>query len=130
MLTILTLLVSVDPNLVSKVDGTGALPLHIVCHNRDAPIDVIQFLVEQDPATLRREDKQGNLPIHSLCASQPLLDTVKYLHSKHEPFITALNNHGHSPFMVASLESASIDVLWYLMVFNPDVALAHLCRSS
>ena len=130
MLTLLTLLVSTHSQLLSAVDETGALALHISCQNPKIPIQVIQFLVDQNPTSVHQKDNQGNLPMHTLCASHPQWDTVKYMHSKHPESVTATNRQGHSPFDVASLASASMDILWFLMDANPSCAIANLYRSS
>ena len=122
----LTLFFAVQPDLLSTVNGAGALPIHTACQNRDTPCEVIQFLVEHDPTTLHRTDNQGNLPIHTLCAAPPTLISVKYVLGRHEAFISTLNSQGHAPFMVACLVSAPVDVLWYLMTSNPGIALASL----
>ena len=131
MLELVTLFVSVQANPIATVDEKGALPLHVACQNSNTPIEVIQFLVEQDPGTVRRRDNQGNLPIHSLCASQPpRLKTIMYLHSKHEGSVMLTNHQGRSPFMMAALASASLNVLWYLIQANPAAAVAMFRRSS
>ena len=111
-------------NPIATADQTGDFPLHIACRQTKIPIDVVRFLVEHDPTTVRQRDSQGNLPIHVLCASHPLLDAVQYLHSQYEASVTMTNQQGCSPFAVASLASASLDVLIFLMQANPGVALA------
>lgn len=129
MLLLLILFVSVNSNIISTSDGEGALPLHIACQNSKIPIQIIRYLVEQDPSNVHRVDKQGNLPIHTLCASRSPLYTVKYLHRSHGSSIAVANRMGRSPFMVAALTSASLNVLWYLMTANTDIALASLRQS-
>ena len=126
MLLLLTLFVADHEkvNPIATADQTGDFPLHIACRQTKIPIDVVRFLVEHDPTTVRQRDSQGNLPIHVLCASHPLLDAVQYLHSQYEASVTMTNQQGCSPFAVASLASASLDVLIFLMQANPGVALA------
>ena len=130
MLTLLTMVLSEQGNPISVSDGTGSRPLHIACHDRDAEFDMFKLLVDRDPSSLQHRDNEGNLPIHKLCASNPTLDKVEYLHSKYEASVAMKNHQGCSPFMLASFSSASLDVLWYLMRANPDVAIARLRRST
>ena len=129
MLEFLAVFVSKRPDLISTGDDTGALPLHIACQRPKTPIQLIEFLVEQDPSTVHQTDTTGNWPLHSLCASRPSLHKVKYLLDRDSKSGMALNNHAHSPFEVASLASASVEVLWYLMKVDPVVALASDWRS-
>ena len=129
LLVLLTLSASVGLNLIFRCDDTGALPLHTACQYPKSPIQLIAFLVEQDPSTLCRTDHAGNLPIHMLCATRPALRKVKFLLGCDEKSISAWNNQGCSPFEVAALASASVEVLWFLMKVDPVVALASLCRS-
>ena len=126
MLMLLNLFVAEreEVNPIATADQTGDFPLHIACRQTKIPTDVVRFLVERDPRTVHQRDSQGNLPIHVLCASHPLLDTVQYLHSQHEASFTMTNPQGRSPFAVASVASASLDVLFFLIQANPVVALA------
>ena len=126
MATLLTMIVSEEDNAISVSDGTGSRPLHIACHDRDAEFDMFKWLVDRDPSSLQQRDNEGNLPIHTLCASNPTLYKVEYLHSKYEASISMTNHQGCSLFMLASLSTASLDVLWYLMRANPAVAVASL----
>ena len=129
MSTLLTMFLSEQDNAISVSDGTGSRPLHIACQDRDTEFDIFELLVDRDPSSLQHRDNEGNLPIHKLCASNPTLDKVEYLHSKYEASVAMKNHQGCSPFMLASFSSASLDVLWYLMKANPDVAVARLRRS-
>jgi ankyrin repeat protein len=124
MLALLTLFVSEQTNAITTRNSAGSLPLHVACQNPKTPVAVIQFLVEQDPTTAHHTDHQGNLPIHTLCASQPPLDTVKYLQRvSHDASFTMLNSQGGTPLMEAAWTSASVDVLLYLMKANPSAAV-------
>ena len=127
MSTLLTIIVSEEDNAISVSDGTGSRPLHIACHDRDAEFDMFKWLVDRDPSSLQQRDNEGNLPIHTLCASNPTLYKIEYLHHKYEASISMTNHQGCSLFMLASLSTASLDVLWYLMRANPAVAVASLC---
>ena len=126
MSTLLTMIVSEQDNPISVSDGTGSRPLHIACNDRDTESDMFTLLVDLDQSSLQHRDNDGNLPIHKLCASNPTLYKVEYLHSKYEASISMTNHQGCSLFMLASLSTTSLDVLWYLMRANPAVAVASL----
>ena len=129
MLALLAWFVSGQSNVISALDENRALPLHTACRNAKTPIQLIQFLVEQNPCAILHEDSHGNLPIHTICASHPPLYTVEFLTSSHKTSITALNREGCSPFMVACVASASLDVILWLLKVNSDAEISRLRRS-
>ena len=51
-----------EPRVVMEVNGDGSLPLHLLCGNPRATVELITILLEQYPMALSQENKQGMTP--------------------------------------------------------------------
>jgi len=129
------------------MERRGDLSIHAAF--RKGPFQTIHFLVEEDPATLHIQDSKGALPIHSACqaacsaqvikllctrdrngvlpihtllrSSRPLLDAIKYLVDAYPASLTAKTHSGELLVMVACEESASLNVINYLLRRAPQL---------
>jgi ankyrin repeat protein len=65
------------PKAVSFISKNGNTPLHMMCHNKNATLGMMQLLIDACPGSLRRaSDSQGWMPLHVLCRNKNLDDLV------------------------------------------------------
>lgn len=90
-----------DPNMT---DSQGKTPLHHICYNKNATMDIIEYLVSKG-ANVNSVDGIGNLPIHAACYNSNVgnaLEMVKYF-VVNNVNICQKNDLGLTPLYVACL---------------------------
>ncbi len=146
-------LVSSSPNILSTfiyenkqalttTDAMGMTPLHILCCNPRATIEVMQVAVEEEPSLLTQTDVIGNTPLQLFLKCRSLVGTNQCLPSLHDllamrikvedlSILLLLNdnqqinlsnqdeNTGLLPFMSAAVMSGcGLDVVFALAINN------------
>eukprot|EP00984_Skeletonema_dohrnii_P029907 scaffold20876_cov71-Skeletonema_dohrnii-CCMP3373.AAC.1 len=54
----------------------GFTPLHALCSNKNATIDIVRCVIEGNPGALVAQDRAGRTPLFYLCANEELDDTM------------------------------------------------------
>ena len=64
------------PNAVKDVedDRFEQLPLHNICHNKNATLGMVQLLIDAYPESVGHEGNNGWTPLHALCCNNNLDD--------------------------------------------------------
>lgn len=68
---VITLLTQAGPDVLSKTDGSGAVPLSLA-FRVNASSDVTDFLLASNSGAASSLDKRMNTPLHFACLSRPL----------------------------------------------------------
>ena len=76
-------LLSKQPDMVSKSDLSGYLPLHHACFN-GKELKVIKVLVEANPVSLTTKTKKGEVPIQ-LAVRLSSVEVIRYLMERQDP---------------------------------------------
>jgi len=122
--------------MIRKRDVNGSVPLHYACQN-SAPFEILSLLRHLDTivgggtegqeagrelvVTPRCRDHQGILPIYALLATNPAVGAVTLLLEANPPSASMRALNGDFPLMVACESSASVDVIFELLVLHPDL---------
>jgi len=60
----------------SAADANGITPLHLLCSNKNATVDIVRCLIEGNAEALRSQDKAGKTPLVYLCSNNELDERV------------------------------------------------------
>jgi hypothetical protein len=113
----------------------GARPLHIACSAAPLDFDVglaIRHLITRAPDVLDIKDNSGCTPLHLFLRVKDLehggSDVVEYLISfilKANPkVLTTRDNEGCTPLLVASQSNLSLDIIYSILRFDPQLSLS------
>jgi ankyrin repeat protein len=77
------------PEVVTKRNNEGDLPLHLACKNQE-PLKTIQFLIQKLPESVEMPDGNGYLPFHIAGFSDGPLDVIFYLTEMTCPYLDSI----------------------------------------
>ena len=59
------------------LQGQGETPLHVICHNQNATLGIVQLLIDASPDSLHHLNRIGMTPLLHLCFNSNADDEVK-----------------------------------------------------
>ena len=125
--TMMKWLLTKKPDMASKSDDFGYLPLHDACAN-GKDLQVIKLLVEANPESVNTKINHGDVPIQ-LALRQSSLEVIQYLMERQDPKPTAdsfLEDNGSH--VRDLLHSENLDVVKYIFEMFPSLLTAKLPR--
>ena len=127
---VIEFLITQDPRTVYRRDSQGNLPFHTLCASKqlseDRILELLNVFLVGHPNLAATADGMGALPLHIACRTwNESTDVIQFLVDKNPDAVYQNDDEGNLPFMVACLESASVDVLFFLMKYNPVLAVAN-----
>lgn len=97
-----------SPEVVRMEDGSGKIPLHLLCGYRyrtaELDLNVVRLLVDLDPETLLIPLKNGCIPLHSACslyAKPESLPAIRYMIERCPGSVMTLNGNGETSLHMA-----------------------------
>jgi ankyrin repeat protein len=108
----------------------GARPLHIACSAAPSDFDVglaITYLITRAPDVLAIQDNSGCTPLHLFLRVKDLEhrgSLISFILKANPKVLTARDNEGCTPLLVASQSNLSLDIIYYMLRFDPQLNLS------
>jgi ankyrin repeat protein len=123
-------LVGLRPESVGDRDHSGSLPLHEAAGFASS-LEMVRFLVERRPESVNEKDRSGSLPLHRAVARwNSSLDVVRFLVEQRPPSVEPVDGAGMRPIHVAAIHGAPLDVVFFLMLTDPESIYKRALRLS
>lgn len=117
---VLKLLMPEPAHFASVPNRWGDLALHLACRH-GAAVEVLECLVQANPTSVSVRNHLGNLPVHCLANHELTLDRAKFAVSRFSSTLEQPNSRGFAPFHLACSSGASLDAVYTVLRFQPDV---------
>jgi ankyrin repeat protein len=98
------------------------LALRLYVLDTDDVVEILEYLVGQNPALLSSHDQDGSLPLHVACSRGASFDVVQSLVNRYKASVKSVTPQGDLPlFLACEMPETSLDTIFFLMKFYPDL---------
>jgi ankyrin repeat protein len=114
------------PEALSKANGKGDLPLHVLLRNKSSTSEDALIMIETYPEALRHQnDDDGQLPLHIECMNQCRALIISKCFEIYPESLAQMDDRWYQPLhLLLSNEASSIDSALTMIKQHPE-ALSH-----